>query len=283
MNEAVEAAKTASSEFSALAPTQTLGTLGNNSVVKATTEFNVVDVSAVQLTNGTLTLEGNSSSVFVINVAGNFSTSNAGVVLSGGVLAKNVVWNIGGSMTITGGGLETYFGTALVLHGEVNVHDKIWEGTIIGATITDTSGFRVNPFPPAHEPAFTIEKLQKLSGEFTKAELQGQIGETVHYKIIVKNTGNMLLKFGPLTDAKCTNIVPSGPTELKPGESETFTCEHLLTTVGRYTNTGTIEGNEGTGSKTSNEVVVNVPEEPKPSRSSRNSGSRAKRRLRRNS
>ena len=32
--------------------------------------------------------------------------------------------------------------------------------------------------------------------------------------------------------------------------------------MGRYTNTGTIEGNEGTGSKTSNEVVVNVPEEP---------------------
>jgi hypothetical protein len=119
--------------------------------------------------------------------------------------------------------------------------------------------------PEPMEPSFTIEKLQKIQGSaggFTKEELTGQIGQTVDYELIVKNTGELALKFGPLTDSKCTNIKPSGATELQAGEAETFTCEHLLTTVGRYTNTGTIEGNEGTGSKTSNEVLVVVPEEP---------------------
>ena len=85
---------------------------------------------------------------------------------------------------------------------------------VCGASWSGTPS--IIPEPPA--PAFTIEKLQKIVGSgggFTKEELTGQIGQTVDYELIVKNTGEMLLKFGPLSDAKCSNIQPSGPTELE--------------------------------------------------------------------
>ena len=117
--------------------------------------------------------------------------------------------------------------------------------SVCGASWSSTPSVTPEPL----EPAFTIEKLQQIQGSgagFTKEELTGKLGQTVDYELIVRNTGETLLHFGPLTDSKCTNIQPAGGTELKPGEAETFTCEHLLTAVGKYMNIGTIEGNEGT-------------------------------------
>ena len=48
---------------------------------------------------------------------------------------------------------------------------------------------------------------------------------------------------------------------MKAGESETFTCEHVLGAADRpvYTNTATITG--GGKEKTSNQVVVKLKEE----------------------
>ncbi len=150
VSQAASDARTASSDFSGLTATQNVGTLGNNSSVTGGGGFNVIDATGISLTNGTLTLTGNASSVFVINVNGDFTVSNGGVVLSGGVLATNVVWNISGNLTISGGGAggATFYGTALDVTGQVTVHDDTWNGEIIGGTITDTSGFTVNSFPP---------------------------------------------------------------------------------------------------------------------------------------
>ncbi len=116
----------------------------------------------------------------------------------------------------------------------------------------------------AAEPSFTIEKQQRVNGEgtFSTSEKSGKIGQTVEYKINVKNTGNVTLKFSALTDAGCTGITPPGATELKAGEEETFTCTHSLSAVGSYSNEASIEGNEGTGKKTSNKVTAKVPAEP---------------------
>ena len=98
------------------------------------------------------------------------------------------------------------------------------------------------------EPKYTIEKLQRIKGEanYTAAEKTGKLGQTVEYKIVVKNTGNVTLKFGALKDTGCEGLTPSGATELKPEEEETFTCTHVLA-VGTTTNEASIEGNEGTG------------------------------------
>ena len=114
------------------------------------------------------------------------------------------------------------------------------------------------------EPSYTIEKQQRVNGEggFVTGEVSGKIGQAAEYRINVKNTGNVTLKFRALTDANCSGLTPAGTTELKAGEEETFTCSHTLTAVGSYSNEASIEGNEGTGKKTSNKVTAKVPAEP---------------------
>ena len=95
-------------------------------------------------------------------------------------------------------------------------------------------------------PEFLIHKEQRFHGEtgYTTAKLTGKIGQTVEYKITVENTGNVALKFTALTDAKCSNIAPSGQTELASGAKESFTCEHTLVKGDEpvYTNVASIEG-----------------------------------------
>ncbi len=109
--------------------------------------------------------------------------------------------------------------------------------------------------------SFTIETLQRLHGEpsYIKSELTAGVGHTVEYAVIVKNTGTLTLKFAALKDSGCENVSPSGGTELDAGKSETFTCEHTLTSTGQYTNEASIEGDEGTGAGTSNRVTVDIP------------------------
>jgi len=109
------------------------------------------------------------------------------------------------------------------------------------------------------EPNFTIEKLQRISGSFTKERLRGEIGNVVQYEIIVRNTGNVKLDVEDFTDANCTNLA-GGASEIGVGKSATWTCEHTLTSTGEWTNTGTVEASEK--EKESNEVVVEVPASP---------------------
>lgn len=106
--------------------------------------------------------------------------------------------------------------------------------------------------------AFTIEMLQKLSSEptYTKTELNSEVGDTVDYEIIVKNTGSTSLEFGALKDSACESISPAGPTELEGSTEETFTCTHKLTPFVKYSDQASIEGDEGTGTKTSSSVTV---------------------------
>ena len=76
--------------------------------------------------------------------------------------------------------------------------------------------------------------------------------------ITVEDTGATTLKFSPLTDAACTNIVPAGEAELKPTETGTFTCEHVLGEADKpsYANVAAITG--GGKEKPSEEVEVEV-------------------------
>jgi hypothetical protein len=119
------------------------------------------------------------------------------------------------------------------------------------------------------EPSFSIEKLQRIAGEatYTTAELTAKLGKTVEYKIVVKNTGNVPLTFSNFTDEKC-EMIAGGPTEpVAPGKSATYTCKHVLSELGQYTNaaTDTATPPPGEGSpatNTSNTVIVTVPAEP---------------------
>ena len=160
----------------------------------------------------------------------------------------------------TCGGKEESFTCSHTL-GAVGCYTN--EASIEGNEGTGTKTSNKVTAKVAAEPAFTIEKQQKIAGEvsYTSGEVTGKVGQTVEYKVTVKNTGNVKLKFAALKDSGCEGVTPSGATELEAGKEESFTCTHVLA-VGSYTNEASIEGNEGTGVEASNKVTAKVPAEP---------------------
>jgi hypothetical protein len=114
-----------------------------------------------------------------------------------------------------------------------------------------------------HAPGLSVEKLQRIgsSGTFTKSELTTKVGETVHYEIVVANTGETTLSLSKFADAKCTKLA-GGASSLEAGKSTTWTREHKLQTEGIYTNLASVEASGGVGKKESNVVTVNT-EPPK--------------------
>ncbi len=162
--------------------------------------------------------------------------------------------------TIAAGGEQTYTCSHKLTATGVYVNEASIEGN--EGTGSKTSN-KVEVEVPA-KPSFSIEKLQKIEGEasFTKSKLTGEIGQTVDYEIVVKNTGNTSLKFGALSDANCEGVSPGTEETIAAGGEQTYTCSHKLTATGVYVNEASIEGDEGTGSKTSNKVKVEVPAKP---------------------
>jgi hypothetical protein len=132
---------------------------------------------------------------------------------------------------------------------------------------TFTTEFNILPLQPIGEGDFTIEKLQAIPGvspAFTKNPLTGAIGETVNYEIVVTNTGTIPEALSEFSDPKCDpGTIHGGPSSaLEPGESTTYTCTHLLSSLGAYTNEATVTGTAIGGTpiaQTSNRVVVEVP------------------------
>lgn len=129
----------------------------------------------------------------------------------------------------------------------------------------------------APKPAFTVEKLQKIDGgggAYTPTTLTGQVGQTIDYEILVRNSGNVPLTFASLSDPRCdAGTIAGGPggEALAAGATTTFTCTHLLTaadlTAGSISNSVTLTGTppEGQGSPVehpSNTVLTEVQPEP---------------------
>jgi len=129
------------------------------------------------------------------------------------------------------------------------------------------------------EPAFTIVKRQEIAGSgrgFTTAPLVGTIGQTVEYEILVTNTELFLEEtFSEFTDRHCVAgtggyspfMSSSGTIRLAPGASTTYTCSHVLTSTGPYTNEASVTGTsvfEIPVTQTSNQVVVEALPAPKP-------------------
>ena len=133
-------------------------------------------------------------------------------------------------------------------------------------------GAHANSFLPSCgcEPKFTIEKLQEIAGSgsgFTTSPLIGAIGQTVDYEIVVTNTGHVAETLSEFTDPQCDpGTIAGGPgtSPVAPGESSTYTCNHLLTAVGAYTNEATVTATALLMplTQTSNQVVVEVPAAP---------------------
>ena len=172
-----------------------------------------------------------------------------------------------GSSPVAPGEATTY----TCSHVLTSVGSYVNEATVTGSSadgtrVTHTSNQVV--VDVASEPGFTIEKLQEISGvgtAFTSSPLTGKLGQTVDYEILVTNTGNEALTLSGFTDAHCdTGTIAGGPgeTPLQPGASTTFTCSHVLESVGAYVNEATVTGTpqgEPPIIHTSKPVEVNVP------------------------
>jgi choice-of-anchor A domain-containing protein len=105
------AAVAASAGFSALAPTQSVvgSQINGTMTINATTTTNVIGITSLNLGNGqTLTLNGSASDEFIINVSGSFVLNSGKILLTGGLTADNVVFNVtaSGNAVQTSGGLN---------------------------------------------------------------------------------------------------------------------------------------------------------------------------------
>ncbi len=147
------------------------------------------------------------------------------------------------------------------------------EGKVDGKAVWHTNGFNssydIATALNCSDPAFTIEKEQEIAGSgegFTKSELVGNVGQTVDYKVLVTNTGNVPLTFSKFIDTQCSNIAGGPVGALEPGQSTTYTCNHLLTEADKnksptYENDASVlgtppKGEGGAKRITSNTVVV---------------------------
>jgi hypothetical protein len=136
---------------------------------------------------------------------------------------------------------------------------------------TLTTTFTILPPQPTAEPAFTIEKLQRISGGsggFTKATLTGSLGQNVEYEILVKNTAAVPETLSDFSDPHCdAGTIAGGPgaSALPPAAATTYTCAHVLKEAGRYSNEATVTATTVGGiplTQSSNQVLVEVPQEP---------------------
>jgi hypothetical protein len=136
------------------------------------------------------------------------------------------------------------------------------------APITHVSNQVEVVVPGPNGAFFVVEKLQRIAGSgaaFTTAPLTGAIGQTVEYEIVVINTGKEPVTVTNFSDPHCdagTIAGGQGETPLPPGSSTTYTCSHVLTSAGAYTNeavvTATAPG-EPPLTQPSNKVEVSVP------------------------
>jgi hypothetical protein len=101
----------------------------------------VLSLQSFAISNGTFTLQGTATTSFIINVAKNFSLNNGSIVLSGGVVPQNVLFNIRG----TGGQVSLNQGTnlpgiLLALNRQVDLSGGHVTGKVIASQVVITSG-----------------------------------------------------------------------------------------------------------------------------------------------
>lgn len=124
----------------------------------------------------------------------------------------------------------------------------------------------------ASKPSLTIQKLQAMAGSgktFEAKPLAAQVGQTVEYKMIVSNTGDVPVIITGLGDEKCdpgTLHGGQGETPLEPRAQTEYRCSRTLTEAGTFTNVATVtaEADGKTLTGRSNQVEVTATLKPKP-------------------
>jgi choice-of-anchor A domain-containing protein len=154
---AFTAATSASSNDKALASTTTI----SSNVITGTQAVNVVNVSSI---SHDLTISGSANQVFVINVTGNSGIKLSNVMLSGGVTAKDVLFNITGKGGVSLG-KGTVNGTFLVTgSGSVSLNGTTVDGEIIAGKVgVTTTSATINAEPFGGGAAVAAPELPSIA------------------------------------------------------------------------------------------------------------------------
>jgi hypothetical protein len=157
LSTALSDAVTASSSASAQTATQTVpgGAISGTITINGSAGQNVIDLTSVNLNSGTtLTIHGTSTETFIFNVSGSV-TINTSVVLSGGVTANHVIFNVTGGNTVLGGNPNA---TILDLNNSIDVNNTNVTGALLSEQgINLSSGtFTSSPFHTVPEPSSLV-------------------------------------------------------------------------------------------------------------------------------
>jgi hypothetical protein len=105
---------------------------------------------------------------------------------------------------------------------------------------------------PGERPGLALQKTERVSDSAPYAVWQTALpGQTVHYRMIVTNTGNTTLTVTFL-DQRCDDgtLAAHGSRILTPGATVEYTCSHVLVASDGplYVNTASVSGVSAKGS-----------------------------------
>lgn len=137
----------ASAFYGAMAGTS-LGALGDgdNLDLTSTGGVNVYAIDSLDYKEDSITLAGGVGDSFVFNIAGDFDFSSSSVILTGGLLAENVLFNFTDASAVKINKSDTNFvGTILATTGFVDYHNPAsFTGRIIARDINLHSNFNIS-------------------------------------------------------------------------------------------------------------------------------------------
>lgn len=134
LNAAEAAAISASAVFNGLTPTSAMTVVNGTTTIVGSAGLNVINLTGITLGNGqTLTLNGPAGAQFVINVSGNIVLNSASIILAGGLLNTDVVYNVAGKVQTSGGlsNLSVINGIVLDLTGQIAMAPGSINGELI--------------------------------------------------------------------------------------------------------------------------------------------------------
>ncbi len=103
----------------------------------------VLSINAVNLSNGSLTLNGSANTTFVLNITGAFTINNSNIFATGGLLASHILFNLLGTAAFNMQQGTTATGTFMALNRNVDLSGGKIFGRLVTNQLTITSGGQV--------------------------------------------------------------------------------------------------------------------------------------------